>query len=68
MSTAITPQLIHTCKAMISALGVPIVEVPAEEVHEGEALAASLFHAGHADAVGSEDTDVLLCVTHARPH
>jgi len=46
----------------VRALGVPVVQIPSDAVHEGEALAAALVKHGIADAVASEDTDVLLCV------
>lgn len=39
------------------------MQIPSDAVHEGEALAAALVKAGIADAVASEDTDVLLCAS-----
>ena len=48
---------------VVRALGVPVVQIPSDAVHEGEALAAALIKAGIADAVASEDTDVLLCAS-----
>ncbi|KAG8908188.1 hypothetical protein FRB99_008731 [Tulasnella sp. 403] len=53
-----TSRTYDDCRTILSAMGIPIIEAPFP--YEAEAVAASLCVEGLADAVGSEDTDVLV--------
>lgn len=51
----ITPEMMHACKALVAAMGVPVVEAPCE----AEAQCAELVKGGLAHATASEDMDSL---------
>lgn len=55
-TSALTPEMVAEAKRLIAALGLPVVEAPAE----GEAQAAHIVKKGEAYAVASEDFDSLL--------
>ncbi len=55
-STRITPEILSEAKALLTALGIPIVEAPSE----GEAQAAHMVKNGDCDYVGSQDFDCLV--------
>lgn len=52
----VTRQMIDDATRMMDALGVAVVRAD----HDGERYAAALCHAGHADAVATEDYDALV--------
>ena len=52
----ITPEIINEAKTLLTALGIPIVQAPAE----GEAQAAHMVRRGDAWAIISQDYDCLL--------
>ena len=55
-TSALTPEMVAEAKKLISSLGLPVIEAPAE----GEAQAAHIVRKGEAYAVASEDFDSLL--------
>ncbi len=55
-TTYIDGAMIRDCSRLLQALGVAVVRAP----HDGERYAAALCHAGHADAVATEDFDALV--------
>lgn len=52
----VTPDMIEDAGRLLGPLGVAVVRAD----HDGERYAAALCHAGHADAVASEDFDTLV--------
>jgi len=55
-TVVLTKELIEESKELLDALGIPVIQAPAE----GEAQAAYLVQQGDAWAVGSQDYDALL--------
>lgn len=56
MSVYLDGKMIEDCSRLLEALGVPVVRAD----HDGERYAAALCHAGHTDAVATEDFDALV--------
>jgi 5'-3' exonuclease len=54
--TQVDGQTLADCSRLFAALGVAVAQAP----HDGERYAAALCHAGHADAVATEDFDALV--------
>jgi hypothetical protein len=50
----------HCTQELAAAFGYHVYSPPVDVPREGEELAASLVRAGHADAVASQDSDVLV--------
>lgn len=55
-TTYIDAGMIKDCSRLLEALGVAVARAD----HDGERYAAALCHAGHADAVATEDYDALV--------
>lgn len=55
-STYIDAGMVRDATRLLESLGVAVVRAP----HDGERYAAALCHAGHADAVATEDYDALV--------
>ena len=55
-TTYLDGQMIDDCSDLLRAVGVSVVTAD----HDGERYAAALCHAGHADAVATEDFDALV--------
>lgn len=55
-STTLTDEMLDDARALLAAMGVPVVQAPSE----GEALCARMAAAGDAWAVASQDFDTLL--------
>ncbi|MFO1534711.1 MAG: hypothetical protein ABR586_03505 [Thermoplasmatota archaeon] len=56
MTTYLDAKMIEDCSRLLEALGVAVVRAD----HDGERYATALCHAGHADAVATEDYDALV--------
>ncbi|HUR62564.1 MAG TPA: hypothetical protein VM286_09410 [Candidatus Thermoplasmatota archaeon] len=54
--TQLDRRMISDCSRLLEALGVAVVKAD----HDGERYASALCHAGHADAVATEDFDALV--------
>jgi 5'-3' exonuclease len=54
--TRVDGQTLTDCSRLFATLGVAVAQAP----HDGERYAAALCHAGHADAVATEDFDALV--------
>jgi 5'-3' exonuclease len=54
--TQVDGQTLADCSRLFATLGVAVAQAP----HDGERYAAALCHAGHADAVATEDFDALV--------
>lgn len=54
--TLLDARMINDCSRLLEALGVAVVRAD----HDGERYASALCHAGHADAVATEDFDALV--------
>ncbi|HUR63203.1 MAG TPA: hypothetical protein VM241_01860, partial [Candidatus Thermoplasmatota archaeon] len=55
-TTYLDGKMIEDCSRLLEALGVAVVRAD----HDGERYATALCHAGHADAVATEDYDALV--------
>ncbi len=55
-TTYLDGKMIQDCTRMLEAVGVSVIDAP----HDGERFAAAMCHAGHADAVATEDFDALV--------
>ncbi len=55
-TTKLTPQMVEESKALLLALGLPVVQAPSE----GEGQAAFMAAKGDVDFIASQDTDSLL--------
>ncbi|HEX2066841.1 MAG TPA: hypothetical protein VHI93_08520, partial [Candidatus Thermoplasmatota archaeon] len=55
-TTYLDAGMIEDCSRLLGALGVAVVRAD----HDGERYASALCHAGHADAVATEDYDALV--------
>jgi len=55
-TTKLTPEMVEDAKALLLALGLPIIQAPSE----GEAQAAFMAAKGDVDFIASQDTDSLL--------
>jgi len=55
-TTKLTPEMVEESKALLTAMGLPVVSAPSE----GEAQAAFMAAKGDVDFIASQDTDSLL--------